>query len=436
MGCLPPLVVVVLALLGWSIYAGRVNTQLAQIQNEIRARGEPLTAKELAALHSLPAGETDKTALLLAIIAKIETEEFEQAAMELPLVGHGEDPPASLSDDWPEHDQVRAFLQDQAELLAEIESAALAPGEVRFSIAFEEHAWAASDYLQFIRIASRMLWLKALSAAVNGDDDLAFQSIHGMYELARSIESEPVLLSQLHLASRHESASEAISQCLPHTDWTDEQLQQLIDHCLRRDWRDNLRLGLLGERAFGELILTDPEVLANDGWNETLVADDRRFQLEYWTEMLDLVELEFPEIEQEALRMNEELDAEFETKTQFRIYSMQMLIAPTGVTRSFAQAQARDRATAVQLAIERYRKQHGKRPETIEQLTPDFLPEVPVDPFNGEPLRYIAGPEETLVYSVGPNMKDDGGDYESLVQGDGGYPYPDDVVHVDEPPKP
>jgi hypothetical protein len=39
------------------------------------------------------------------------------------------------------------------------------------------------------------------------------------------------------------------------------------------------------------------------------------------------------------------------------------------------------------LAVEAYRRQHGQYPERLEQLVPEFLPAVPVDPRDGQPLR-------------------------------------------------
>jgi len=39
---------------------------------------------------------------------------------------------------------------------------------------------------------------------------------------------------------------------------------------------------------------------------------------------------------------------------------------------------------------------------------PDFLDAVPMDDFDSQPLRYSA--EKKIVYSVGKNLKDDGGD--------------------------
>jgi hypothetical protein len=46
----------------------------------------------------------------------------------------------------------------------------------------------------------------------------------------------------------------------------------------------------------------------------------------------------------------------------------------------------------------------------LEDLVLQYLPAVPRDPFDGQPLRMAAGPEGLLLYSVGKDGVDDGGD--------------------------
>ncbi len=63
------------------------------------------------------------------------------------------------------------------------------------------------------------------------------------------------------------------------------------------------------------------------------------------------------------------------------------------------------------IALKRYELKHGDYPENLALLSPDFLPSVPLDPVNGNPLRYRkTGAGTFLLYSVGENGKDDGGD--------------------------
>lgn len=61
----------------------------------------------------------------------------------------------------------------------------------------------------------------------------------------------------------------------------------------------------------------------------------------------------------------------------------------------------------IKLAVLAYISRNGKPPKTLKDLVPEYLPEVPNDPFDGKPIRYDR--EKAIVYSVGTDLKDDGG---------------------------
>jgi hypothetical protein len=59
-------------------------------------------------------------------------------------------------------------------------------------------------------------------------------------------------------------------------------------------------------------------------------------------------------------------------------------------------------------------RQLGTYPENLEILVPEFLNEVPIDPWSGKPLLYRRTDEGCVVYSVGDNLQDDNGtDFDS-----------------------
>lgn len=63
------------------------------------------------------------------------------------------------------------------------------------------------------------------------------------------------------------------------------------------------------------------------------------------------------------------------------------------------------------IALKRFQLQHAKLPATLTELLPEFLSSVPIDPNDGLPLRYHANSDGTfLLYSVGEDGQDDGGD--------------------------
>jgi hypothetical protein len=59
-------------------------------------------------------------------------------------------------------------------------------------------------------------------------------------------------------------------------------------------------------------------------------------------------------------------------------------------------------------STERYRLKHGELPQKMADLG-EFLPSIPLDPYDGQPLRLKVEDGELVLYSVGKNAADDGG---------------------------
>ncbi len=68
---------------------------------------------------------------------------------------------------------------------------------------------------------------------------------------------------------------------------------------------------------------------------------------------------------------------------------------------------ARSRLLLVVLAIRAYRGEHGALPKSLADLGLD--PRLTSDPYSGKPLVYRPKDGDYLLYSVGPDFKDDGG---------------------------
>ena len=66
--------------------------------------------------------------------------------------------------------------------------------------------------------------------------------------------------------------------------------------------------------------------------------------------------------------------------------------------------------TLAAIALQRYRIAHGAYPATLSELVPAYLPEMPHDWFDGQPLRYAPRDPGYLLYSVGKDLTDNSGD--------------------------
>lgn len=70
--------------------------------------------------------------------------------------------------------------------------------------------------------------------------------------------------------------------------------------------------------------------------------------------------------------------------------------------------QSRDVAlTSIGLAA--YRVSGGAWPRTLEELVPSFMPSVPIDGFDGKPLKYRVTADGPLLYSIGLDFEDNQG---------------------------
>ena len=67
-------------------------------------------------------------------------------------------------------------------------------------------------------------------------------------------------------------------------------------------------------------------------------------------------------------------------------------------------------AVAGGVACERYRRKFGQWPATLADIPKDILPAVPTDPGDGLPIKYRRLTDRVVIYSVGPDGIDHGGD--------------------------
>jgi hypothetical protein len=68
-------------------------------------------------------------------------------------------------------------------------------------------------------------------------------------------------------------------------------------------------------------------------------------------------------------------------------------------------------ATGVVIAACQFEQAEHRPPTSLQELVPKYMPDIPLDPFDGAPLRYHIRPNgKWIVYSVGPNQIDEDGE--------------------------
>jgi tetratricopeptide (TPR) repeat protein len=279
-----------------------------------------------------------------------------------------------------------------------------------------------------LKRCTQLLQMRAVAELADGQSSKALDDVKLLLYLNDSLRSSPFLISPLVRFAIVSYDLQPIWEGLAEHKWSDEQLVALDDELGKLDFLADYGFIMRGERAFAiksfenqrrarEMIsYTDTGDVTNKltfmpnayfYQNELAIA---RMQQQW---ILPLVDTNSRIISPAALqRANDAVRAEKE-HYHFPAYTAQaMMLFPaiSATVRKLAAIQSGVDLARVACALERYRLAHGEYPETLDQLSPQFIAKVPHDIINGEPLHYHrTDGGQFVLYSVGWNETDDGG---------------------------
>jgi hypothetical protein len=291
-------------------------------------------------------------------------------------------------------------------------------------------------HLQQTRELANVLWYDSFLRAQDGELEQALTSMHALVQTGRSIGDEPFLVSMLVRLAIRNMSIRATERVLAQGEVADSGLAKLQAALMQEEKEPLLINSLRGERAAFDLFLEGLDSGSIDssdlsmmfagggpgrsakqtGWDwlddklasawPTLAAGsipkNRAALLDHFTQVIELA--------REPLHLQESKMRELEEASRTLPPLGRILIpASSKSAAAFRRCQAETRCAIVALAAERFRLATGRWPETLSELTPKYLPQIPNDPFDGAPLRYRKTPEGALIYTVGPDGKDDGG---------------------------
>jgi hypothetical protein len=85
----------------------------------------------------------------------------------------------------------------------------------------------------------------------------------------------------------------------------------------------------------------------------------------------------------------------------FNILTKLLIPALDSMAETTARGTAQCRVMALAIALERFRRANGKPPATLDELAPQFIREVPLDPYTGKAFNYRVTAAGYVVYSLG-----------------------------------
>lgn len=257
---------------------------------------------------------------------------------------------------------------------------------------------------------SRLLEVEAVAAALDGRPDEAIEACRARLGVSRAIGDEPSQFAQYVRLSAVAGAARAARQALALGAPSPDVLAAFRRELLAERGSSFAREALRGQRAavfklYGDL------VAAQGAWSimGAAYAAQRASALEWSNDLLATVARPEPEWTP-AVRAWEDRAEAMKRGPLSRFASpwffIDRLPKVVGVT---LRTRAEAGAVAILIAAERHRRATGSWPATIAEIAADLLPEPPLDPYTGGPYRMIRIDDGLRVYSVGPNLKDEGG---------------------------
>jgi hypothetical protein len=276
---------------------------------------------------------------------------------------------------------------------------------------------------------------ESLLASESGDTIKNVTAIENLLGMAHTLDEEPDIIAQLVRISFIAIAENSLEHCLNITNLNESELSELAFTFSAADKPNLMTRALIGDRAdhilVFQLVRSRPRgamelvegaqqvggfsTHALDFW---LIHEPRFFQsVGFWDRdfsyFLDVMETNialdnFPPPKSLVAADNFKKTEEKAGKKHYYLSKLFVDALSGAITRE-ASNFAYLRTSIAAISVERFRLAHGQLPENLNEVVPQFLSAVPVDPFDGEPLRYHRLTKGYVIYSIGSDGHDDGG---------------------------
>lgn len=267
----------------------------------------------------------------------------------------------------------------------------------------------------------RILGAKSCLEAERGRPDAAWNLVLTQLRVADALRNEPILISFLVSFTSIKISCQTIQKicetAMPNADQYRDIESLLSDYEDRKPLilaLDGDRL-LGGEWAFNLLTSESPKALSINGGNNSGIGElllqlyvivkplylaDHAAYLRIMGRYTDSAQQSYSPSEASAI--DDEID-----QARSRLHLITSMIVPAigRVTGIYWETIAEMRITKTGLAVLQERKDDGTFPDFLEKLNLKTLE----DPFSSEPLRYKPEGQNFILYSVGPDEKDNGG---------------------------
>lgn len=384
----------------WLWIEGRSTRRMIEA---IRARGEPTTWAELEAWRPAVAPERDAARLWLGAARALDDPELGPGRKfaAVPIVG-SEAGDAEIESTWTPLDLGIEFLDTHAASLEQLHAAARIGGAARFPINFRPVALGGPDlnFLQDLRQPARCLALEAGVRMRRGDAAGAVESIDALAKLGQPLDGGQLMVMQLVGIAISGMADAEARRLLEQGALDGPQLARLAESFDPIVWQDCLQDSLIAERVWGIDAFEDPAALGvAPGGRALLRLIRHRDEREYLTAMARMIEA-CAHPPQEAAALVAQIVSDLNALGPLCPLTKLLTPAFEAEMNATMRAAASRQIVLLAIALERFRRAHGRPPASLDELVPELLDAVPLDAATQQPIGYrTEGADGYVVYS-------------------------------------
>jgi hypothetical protein len=441
----------------------RAKWSLEAYRKRLIAQGKKLSIAQL--VPPAPTDGLNGAPALMAVRLNSLNYDFYPSVMKMLSSGRARvawtqevEPSEKSTNIWP---ALHTQMKNNSDALAEIRQI-LTNYALHFDLNYQQGFKLLLPHLTQLKSISQWLSLATVMELHEDNASAAFDNLQAFIALPFLYRDEPMMISQLVRIAMGSIALAATWEALQFRGWTDDQLAQL-----QRAWegykpREIMEQTLGMECGMGRLIFEDARIsyykkdalwgfrtpstnsvvgdlkdardeLISDpveglrnlyqrfphywAWKWWWSYDEELCSMQLWQAGIEAAQLagkshsfEAAVAQHEAQRHRLEqayphADARFIFLVNIEKHHL------TGFLKKVATAETQREMVITAIALKRHQLRTGKYPSALAELVPLNLRELPLDWMDGQPLRYrVQENGAFLLYSVGENRTDDGGD--------------------------
>ncbi len=419
--CLTALVLFALLVISFIVWRVNLAHDVDAKLQAIRASGLPTNGKELNAYYpAVP--DNENAALVMTQAFALMRNYPDSRSNEIYQI-------QSFPARWqhPTNEQIQlltGYVEMNSNALAKMSEALKLP-KSRYPVDFSPGFETLLPHLDKIREMALFSKYRAVLAIDSGQPANADTSVEDVFGMARTLDEEPVLISQLVRFALVRIAIETLEARLNAGELSDAELANLANVFAQQKEAHFIARGLVGERAgvvpifrtsFAKMKQLSnfeaPQAESPAPQRPSLLLKTTGFlerDLFFYLGAME-TNIFFANLPPQNLAITNVSEKMAENaRKHYCIISALLLPAISSSLTREADGFARIRLATTAIAIEHYRLLQGQLPDDLSKLTPQFLPNVPSDPFDGAPLRYHRLAKGYVIYSIGRDGHDDGG---------------------------